>query len=140
MLGIVTSVALADRATPEFVMPVQEIGRFSVAIDSAAATPRTVSLPACGRARAQADRVWPRSAADLDLCLAAGVGPADQSPPARFARNIAQSARDLSRARQQQRGLREVWARFFTRYDILLWPAMRTTAIAHDHNPTSTRE
>ena len=66
---------------------------------------------------------------------AAGLDPADQSPPARFARNIAQSARDASRARQQQRGLRAEWARFFTRYDVLLCPAMRTTAIAHDHNP-----
>jgi amidase len=66
---------------------------------------------------------------------AGGLDPADQSPPARFARNIAQSARDLSRARQQQRRLRAAWARFFTRYDILLCPAMRTTAIAHDHTP-----
>jgi amidase len=66
---------------------------------------------------------------------AAGLDPADQSPPARFARNIAQSARDASRARQQQRRLRAAWAGFFTRYDVLLCPAMRTTAIAHDHNP-----
>jgi len=66
---------------------------------------------------------------------AAGLDPADQSPPARFARNIAQSARDASRARQQQYRLRAAWARFFTRYDVLLCPAMRTTAIAHDHNP-----
>src|SRR5712675_313265 len=56
-------------------------------------------------------------------------------PAARPARNIAQSARDLSLARQQQRRLRAAWARFFTRYDILLCPAMRTTAIAHDHTP-----
>jgi len=66
---------------------------------------------------------------------AAGLDPADQSPPARFARNIAQSARDLSGARQQQRRLRDSWGRFFTRYDVLLCPVMRTTAIAHDHSP-----
>ena len=66
---------------------------------------------------------------------AAGLDPADQSPPARFARNIAQSARDASRARQQQYRLRAAWARFFTRYDVLLCPAMRTTAIPHDHSP-----
>jgi len=59
----------------------------------------------------------------------------DQSPPARFARNITQSARQLARAKQQQRALRASWARFFSRYDILLCPAMRTTAIPHDHNP-----
>src|SRR5215475_1035534 len=58
-----------------------------------------------------------------------------QSPPARFARNIAQSARQLAQAKQQQRALRASWARFFSQYDVLLCPAMRTTAIAHDHNP-----
>src|SRR5690348_2049778 len=51
----------------------------------------------------------------------------DQSPPARFARNITQSARQLAQAKQQQRALRASWARFFSRYDILLCPAMRTT-------------
>jgi amidase len=66
---------------------------------------------------------------------AAGFDPQDQSPPARFARNITQSARDLARAKQRQHALRASWARFFTEYDILLCPAMRTTAIAHDHNP-----
>ena len=33
---------------------------------------------------------------------AAGLDPGDQSPPARFARNITQSARDLGRGRQEQ--------------------------------------
>jgi amidase len=66
---------------------------------------------------------------------AAGLDPQDQSPPARFARNITQSARQLASAKQEQRALRASWARFFTRYDILLCPVMRTTAIAHDHNP-----
>jgi amidase len=66
---------------------------------------------------------------------AAGLDPADQSPPARFARNIAQSARQLAQAKQQQRALRASWVRFFRQYDVLLCPAMRTTAIAHDHNP-----
>jgi amidase len=66
---------------------------------------------------------------------AARLDPGDQSPPARFARNIAQSARQLAQARQQQRALRASWARFFTQYDVLLCPAMRTTAIPHDHNP-----
>jgi amidase len=65
----------------------------------------------------------------------AGLDPADQSPPARFARNITQSARDLAQAKQRQRRLRAAWARFFEQYDILLCPAMRTTAIAHDHSP-----
>jgi amidase len=63
------------------------------------------------------------------------LDPADQSPPARFARNITQSARQLGLARQEQLALRAAWARFFSRYDILLSPAMRTTAIPHDHNP-----
>jgi amidase len=66
---------------------------------------------------------------------AACLDPHDQSPPARFARNITQSARQLAQAKQQQRALRASWARFFSRYDILLCPAMRTTAIPHDHNP-----
>src|SRR5215470_15215847 len=66
---------------------------------------------------------------------AAHLDPGDQSPPARFARNIAQSARQLAQAKQQQRALRASWARFFSQYDVLLCPAMRTTAIAHDHNP-----
>jgi amidase len=66
---------------------------------------------------------------------AASLDPHDQSPPARFARNITQSARQLALARQQQRALRASWARFFSRYDVLLCPAMRTTAIPHDHNP-----
>jgi amidase len=66
---------------------------------------------------------------------AAGLDPRDQSPPARFARNVAQSARDLAQAKQEQHRLRASWAQFFTGYDILLCPAMRTTAIAHDHNP-----
>jgi amidase len=66
---------------------------------------------------------------------AARLDPGDQSPPARFARNITQSARQLAQARQQQGALRAAWARFFTQHDILLCPAMRTTAIAHDHNP-----
>jgi amidase len=66
---------------------------------------------------------------------AAGLDPHDQSPPARFARNITQSARQLAMAKQEQAALRAAWAQFFTRYDILLCPAMRTTAIAHDHNP-----
>jgi amidase len=66
---------------------------------------------------------------------AAGPGPQDQSPPARFARNIAQSARQFSQAKQEQTELRAAWAEFFTRYDVLLTPAMRTTAIPHDHNP-----
>jgi amidase len=65
---------------------------------------------------------------------AAGLDPQDQSPPARFARNITQSARQLAQAKQQQRTLRAAWARFFSHYDILLCPAMRTTAIPHDHN------
>jgi amidase len=66
---------------------------------------------------------------------AAHVDPGDQSPPARFARNITQSARQLAQAKLQQRALRASWARFFSQYDVLLCPAMRTTAIAHDHNP-----
>jgi amidase len=66
---------------------------------------------------------------------AAGLDLGDQSSPARFARNITQSARQLAQAKQQQRALRASWSRFFTRYDILLCPAMRTTAIAHDHTP-----
>jgi len=66
---------------------------------------------------------------------AAGLDPGDRSPPARFARNITQSARDLGRAKQEQLRLRASWARFFGQYDILLCPAMRTTAIPHDHTP-----
>ena len=66
---------------------------------------------------------------------AASLDPHDQSPPAQFARNITQSARQLAQAKQQQRALRASWARFFSRYDILLCPATRTTAIPHDHNP-----
>jgi amidase len=66
---------------------------------------------------------------------AASFDSGDQSPPARFARNITQSARQLAQAKQQQRALRASWARFFTQHDILLCPATRTTAIAHDHNP-----
>ena len=66
---------------------------------------------------------------------AARLDPQDQSPPARFARNITQSARQLAQAKQQQRALRASWARFFGHHDILLCPAMRTTAIPHDHTP-----
>jgi amidase len=66
---------------------------------------------------------------------ATGLDPGDQSPPARFARNITQSARQLAQAKQQQCALRASWARFFSHYDILLCPAMRTTAIPHDHTP-----
>ena len=66
---------------------------------------------------------------------AARLNPQHQSPPARFARNITQSARQLAQAKQQQRALRASWARFFSYYDILLCPAMRTTAIPHDHTP-----
>jgi amidase len=72
--------------------------------------------------------------ADL-AARAAGLDPGDRSPPAAFARNITQSARQLAQARHEQRGLRDEWAGFFTRHDILLCPAMRTTAIPHDHNP-----
>jgi amidase len=71
---------------------------------------------------------------------AARLNPQDQSPPARFARNITQSARQLAQAKQQQqRVLRASWARFFSRYDILLCPAMRTTAIPHDHTNVDAR-
>jgi amidase len=66
---------------------------------------------------------------------AAGLDPGDRSPAARFARNITQSARQLALAKQEQHRLRAAWARFFTQYDIMLCPAMRTTAIPHDHNP-----
>jgi amidase len=66
---------------------------------------------------------------------AACLDPQDQSPPARFARNITQSARQLAQAKNQQRALAASWARFFSHYDILLCPVMRTTAIPHDHNP-----
>jgi len=59
----------------------------------------------------------------------------DQTPPARFARNVTQRARHLALAKEEQLALRLSWARFFTQYDVLLCPAMRTTAIAHDHNP-----
>ncbi len=45
---------------------------------------------------------------------AARLDPQDQSPPARFARNITQSARQLAQAKQQQRALRASWARFFS--------------------------
>jgi amidase len=59
----------------------------------------------------------------------------DQAPPARFARNVTQGARQLSHAKEDQLALRAAWARFFAEYDVLLCPAMRTNAIAHDHNP-----
>jgi len=65
----------------------------------------------------------------------ARLDPQDQSPPARFARNITQSARQLAQAKRQQRALAASWARFFSQYDIVLCPAMRTTAIPHDHTP-----
>jgi len=66
---------------------------------------------------------------------AAALAPGDGSPPARFARNTTQSARQLGQAKQEQLALRAAWADFFTRHDILLSPAMRTSAIPHDHNP-----
>jgi amidase len=66
---------------------------------------------------------------------AAEADVADQSAPIRFARNITQTARQLGMAQQQRLRLRETWARFFGGYDIVLCPAMRTTAIPHDQNP-----
>jgi amidase len=66
---------------------------------------------------------------------AAGLRPDDQSPPARFARNITQSARQLGLAKQEQHALRAAWDGFFAGYDILLCPVMRTNAIPHDHTP-----
>jgi amidase len=66
---------------------------------------------------------------------AARFDPADQTPPARFARNVTQRARHLALAKEEQLALRAAWAEFFAQYDVLLCPAMRTTAIAHDHNP-----
>jgi amidase len=79
--------------------------------------------------------VLPEAAYEALAARAAGLGPDDQSPPARYARNTAQSARQLGQAKQEQLALRTAWARFFTSYDILLCPAMRTSAIPHDHNP-----
>jgi hypothetical protein len=37
----------------------------------------------------------------------------DQSPPARFARNVTQSARQLAMAKHEGRAVGEEWARFF---------------------------
>jgi amidase len=121
-------------------------GRLNAAADSLAAAgmrvehARPVDL---GRSAGLAQRliqgglagVLPEAVYEALAARAAGLAPHDQSPPARYARDTAQSARQLGQARQEQLALRAAWARFFTSYDILLCPAMRTSAIPHDHNP-----
>ncbi|HEX5498692.1 MAG TPA: amidase family protein, partial [Thermomicrobiales bacterium] len=59
----------------------------------------------------------------------------DDSPPARWARNITQRARDLQLAGERRLQLKAAWADFFRRYDALLCPVTPTAAIPHDQNP-----
>jgi amidase len=76
----------------------------------------------------------PQDDYDALVARAAALEPDDDSPPARWARNITQSARDLNMALEEQSRLQLQWTEFFTGYDIVLTPVMRTTAIGHDHS------
>jgi amidase len=72
---------------------------------------------------------------------ASGLDADDRSPPARWARNITQTARDLGAAREEVERLVRSWAGFFDGsdggpgFDAVICPVMRTNAIPHDHNP-----
>jgi amidase len=59
----------------------------------------------------------------------------DERPPARWAHNITQRARDWQLAAERRLQLKATWADFFGRYDALLCPVTPTAAIHHDQNP-----
>lgn len=52
---------------------------------------------------------------------------------------VAQRHRDWLRTCERRETYRAAWDEFFTRYDVLLTPAMPTTALPHDHRPFEAR-
>lgn len=69
------------------------------------------------------------------LCAeAAARSPGDVSPPARWARNITQRARDLNLALEQRAQQAAAWAEFFQHHDALLCPVSPSPAFPHDHS------
>ena len=72
---------------------------------------------------------------DRLLGEAARRGPDDDSPPARWARNITQRARDVQFAGERRLHLRRAWAEYFRSYDVLLTPVTPTPAFLHDQDP-----
>jgi amidase len=59
----------------------------------------------------------------------------DDSPHARWARNITQRARDLNIVGERRLHLQAEWAAYFETYDVLLTPVTPTPAFVHDHDP-----
>jgi amidase len=76
----------------------------------------------------------PRSEFDQLATRAASLEPRDDSPPARWARNITQRARDLNLGREQRAHLERRWADVFRDHDIVLCPVTPTAAFPHDHS------
>jgi amidase len=66
--------------------------------------------------------------------LAERAGDEDSSP-ARHARNVTATAREVGIAQEMKARTAAACAEFFTRHDVLVCPITPTAAIPHDHNP-----
>ena len=77
----------------------------------------------------------PQAEFDRLLAEAARRGPDDDSPPARWARNITQRAREVNLVVERRLHLQRAWTEFFRSYDVLLTPVTPTPAFLHDHDP-----
>jgi amidase len=70
---------------------------------------------------------------------APGLDPADASDRSEAVRATVQTHREWLRQSNAREGLRRAWNAFFEDWDILLCPAMPTTAFPHDHSPFAER-
>jgi amidase len=71
--------------------------------------------------------------------VAAAAARDDDSPPARWARNITQRARDLHRVAEHRARLQQQWADVFRTVDVLVCPVTPSTAFPHDHGDVDAR-
>jgi amidase len=69
---------------------------------------------------------------EKNVGIARGLAPGDESYYARATRAAVLSHRDWLAANEARHRMRQAWAEFFTRYDLLLCPVAGTAAFPHD--------
>jgi amidase len=70
---------------------------------------------------------------------ASSLGPDDDSPSARWARNISQRAREFNLVLQRRARLMARWAEVFRDHDVVLCPVTPSAAFVHDHSAVDAR-
>lgn len=116
---------------------VVELRRSSIAVDEAA-RPAGIDFHKASRTFEQLLQGAECAGVDREVFpilaqRAAAHDRTDDSPEVRRARYVTQSHADWLRANERRLQHRRRWAEFFTQWDVLLAPAMCTTAIPHDH-------